>query len=378
LGTNLAVTATPAQPAGATNVVFVLEYQGGVLVSRTSPPPYAVTFTNLAAGKYFLTATLAGPGTPPNGNVSFDINAASAAPANDQWSQATVLPGLNTTVISTNTAATREPGEPVHGGLGTGKSVWWKWTAVSNGVYTATTLGSSFDTVLAIYTGTNLATLVQRQANDEAGQYAFSQATFLATNGMTYYFAVDSAAAAAGRAQLRLVAGGPPVITITAPTDGYLMLVATPTTTTNTTVTATITDPAGVARVDYWFDSASGISRSDILPPPYQLNLRLLIEGHYLLTLVASNNLGLISITNTGFSVISLAPLLVAEGFQYSSNRFQLGVTGFKGPNYTVQGSTNLEAWCAVTVFTNFAGAEKVTDTNAAPFKQRFYRAASQ
>jgi len=374
---NLAVTATPSVPAGSTNVIFVLERQGSVLLNRTSPPPYAVTFSNLTAGKYFLTARLSAAGTPPSGDVSFDINAASSAPANDNWSQATVM-SLNTTLISSNTYATSEVNEPVHGGVGAGKSVWWAWSAVSDGVFTATTAGSGFDTVLGVYTGTSLGTLTEVSASDDAGVNPFSQVTFAATNGTVYYFAVDSASAAGfGKAQLRLLAGSPPAISITSPADGYLMLVSSPTTATNITATATVTDPAGVARVDYWFDGTSGMSRSGILSSPYQLSLTNLTEGHYTLTLAASNNAGLVSVTNTGFSVISLAPVLVTEGFTDSSKQFQLAVTGFKGPNYSVQASSNLDAWCSLKTFTNFAGAEKLADTNAAQFNRQFYRASS-
>jgi hypothetical protein len=82
-------------------------------------------------------------------------------------------------------------------------------------------------------------------------------------------------------------------------------------------------------------------------------------------------------VANAGFSVISLAPVLVTEGFLFSSNRFQLGVTGFKGPNYSLQASSNLDVWCSLKTFTNFAGAEKLTDTNSASFNKRFYRASA-
>ena len=375
--TNLAVTATPSVPAGTTNVIFVLEGQGSVMLNRTSPPPYAMTFSNLTAGKYFLTAKLSAAGTPPSGDVSFDINAASSAPANDNWSQAVVM-SLNTTLISSNTYATSEANEPVHGGVGIGKSVWWSWSAVSNGVFTATTAGSSFDTVLGVYNGTNLSTLTEISASDDAGANSFSQVTFSATNGTVYYFAVDSASAAGfGKIQLRLLAGSPPAISITSPPDGYLMLVPLPTTATNTTATASVIDPAGVARVDYWFDGSSGVSRSGILSSPYQMSLTNLTEGHYTLTLAASNNAGLISVTNAGFSVISLAPVLVTEGFTLSSKQFQLAITGFKGPTYSVLASSNLDAWCSVKTFTNFAGAEKLADTNTAQFNRQFYRASS-
>ena len=376
--TNLAITATPANPSGPTNVVFTLERQGTTLFTLTSPPPYAVTFTNLPEGKYFLSAMLMAPGTPARGDLSFDIKPVTLRPANDDWSQAAVIPSLNVSVTASNTYATRESNEPAPGGAGSGKSIWWKWSAVSNGVVTATTAGSSFDTVLGVYTGTNLATLVAVGANDDAGPHPFSQVTFSATNGGVYYFAVDSTwAAGLGYAQLRLVAGSPPAISITSPPDGYLMLVTSAAVATNATAFVSSSDPTGIARMDYWFDGGTSMSRSGTLSAPYQLGLTNLFPGHYVLTLVASNHAGLISATNAGLSVISLEPMLVMEGLSSSPRKFQMGVTGFKGPTYALQASTNLEVWCGVKTWSNFAGAVKVADTNIAQSNRRFYRAAS-
>ena len=139
--TNLAITATPSSPAGTTNVAFVLERQGAVFLSVTSAPPYSVTLSNLTVGKYFMSAKLVAAGSPPSGDVSFNINPASLQPVNDNWSQAAVVPGLNVTVTGSNTYATAEPDEPKHADVGVGKSIWWSWTAPSNGVFTVTTRG---------------------------------------------------------------------------------------------------------------------------------------------------------------------------------------------------------------------------------------------
>jgi hypothetical protein len=375
--TNLSLTATPASPAGTTNMVFLIERQGSNFRQFTSAPPYSVILSNLPAGKYFLSATLLSPGVPPSGDLSFDITIASLQPFNDNWASAAPVSSPNATFASSNTYATAEPGEPTHGGVGVGKSIWGSWSAMSNGVFTATTAGSSFDTVLAVYQGTNLSTLTEIGANDDAGPHSFSQVTFSATNGTIYYFAVDSASTTSGNAQLRLVAGSPPLISITSPPDGVLFLVASPSVATNTQAIASISDPAGVARVDYWFDGGVGVSRSGMLSPPYQLNLTNLFAGHYVLTYAASNNLGLVSLKSIGLSVISLAPVLVMDGFVASSGKFQLGITGFKGPNYALLASSNLDVWCSIKTWTNFPGAEKVADTNAAQFARRFYRAAS-
>jgi hypothetical protein len=378
--TNLAISVIPTIPSSPTNIVFVLERQGAVLLSRTSAPPYAVTFANLSPGKYFVTAKLETPSQAVLGDLSFDIAQATVRPANDDWSHAALLSALGETVSGSNLNASRESNEPtVPSGGGAGKTIWWAWTASASGAFTATTAGSSFDTVLGVFTGTNLATLVSIAENDDIGPNAFSQVTFMATKDATYYFAVDSATGrAGGQAELRLLAGAPPVLAMTAPPDGYLMLVASSAVATNVTATMTATDASGIASVNYWFDGGTNISRSGALAAPYQLSLTNLFAGHYLLTVAASNNAGLVSVVNAGLSVISLEPVLVMERMGLMAGKFQMAMTGFKGPKYTLQSSTNLDVWCGTGTWTNFPGAVKVADTNVAQIQRRFFRAVSE
>src|SRR3954470_22554532 len=86
---------------------------------------------------------------------------AQAQPANDNFANAWTISGV---LIATNgsvAGATRETGEPRHAGLGAGHSVWFNWTAPSTGAYQIDTLFSSFDTVLAVYTGSPVNALTQ-------------------------------------------------------------------------------------------------------------------------------------------------------------------------------------------------------------------------
>ncbi len=373
--TNLAITATPTSPAGTTNIAFTLERQGSVFINLTSPPPYSVTLSNLTVGKYFLSATLVAAGTPPNGNVSFDIIPPSLQPLNDNLNQASVIPSLNTTVLGTNTYATKEANEPVHGDVAAGKSVWWSWTAPSTGTYSATTMGSTFDTVLAVYTGPNVGALSEVAADDDIGPYTFSQVTFPATNGTVYYFAVDGTTPGAfGEAHLRLLADPLPTISMTAPANGFSFLVNSPSKTTNTQTAASITDPSGISVVNYWFDGP-GTNASGTLASPYQIAVSNLKIGQYTLTLAALNNKGLINVTNAGFSVVSLAPQIVTAEFQQSRTQMQFGVLGLQGTNYDLEVSSNLQAWAAATHWTNFSGAEIINNTNLSSNPKQFYRA---
>src|SRR3954452_14018366 len=116
---------------------------------------------------------------------------AAAAPTNDAFAAAASLSGWTTTATGTNVAATRETGEPMHGGvtIETG-SVWWKWTAPQSGTIRVDTLGSDFDTVLGVYTGGSVSALTTVASNDNAiGTYA-SEVSFAATAGTTYAIAV--------------------------------------------------------------------------------------------------------------------------------------------------------------------------------------------
>ena len=125
-------------------------------------------------------------------------------PANNNFANATpiTLTGASTQATGTNVASTKEVGEPNHAGNTNVHSVWWKWTAASGGSATITTLGSNFDTVLGVYTGSTVSSLTQVAANDdvEAATSAnnsdpkrirTSTVTFNATTGTTYYIAVD-------------------------------------------------------------------------------------------------------------------------------------------------------------------------------------------
>src|SRR6185503_15790605 len=148
-------------------------------------------------------------------------------PANDNFANATLL--ATTTNISdtvTNIVASKEPGEPKHAGANGGRSVWWKWVASGNGAVTINTTGSTFNTVLAVYTGTTVSNLTQVAANDDqnAVQGVFtSQVKFTVTAGTEYEIAVDGKSGSSGVAQLNLsftVDTQPPVVKITSPKSG--------------------------------------------------------------------------------------------------------------------------------------------------------------
>src|SRR4029079_3354462 len=82
--------------------------------------------------------------------------AAPVRPANDNFANAITLQGDAGTLTGSNVNATRETGEPIHVGLLGDKSVWYSWTATLNGQITIDTIGSNFDTTLAVYLGSSV------------------------------------------------------------------------------------------------------------------------------------------------------------------------------------------------------------------------------
>lgn len=102
------------------------------------------------------------------------------APDNDYFTNRLAFPLGVARVRDNNVRTTKEPGERTHAFNAGGKSVWWSWVAPSNGLYRLDTTGSSFDTLLAVYTGSalNALTLVGEHDGDPADNFFVSRVQF--------------------------------------------------------------------------------------------------------------------------------------------------------------------------------------------------------
>ena len=113
-------------------------------------------------------------------------------PPNDNFANAQVISGCSGTVTGTNAGATKESGEQDHASNGGTRSVWYQWQAPMSASVELNTLTSTFDTTLAVYTGTAVNTTGPAIiANDDvqAGTMT-SKVTFSATAGTVYHIAV--------------------------------------------------------------------------------------------------------------------------------------------------------------------------------------------
>ena len=114
-----------------------------------------------------------------------------SVPVNDNFSSAIPVTRKTPFLLGHNGNSTAEMNEPNHAGVSLPlNSIWYSWQADSSGSVTISTLGSDFDTVLAVYTGTNLASLTPVVANDEFWGHQ-SEVMFNASAGTIYRVAVD-------------------------------------------------------------------------------------------------------------------------------------------------------------------------------------------
>jgi hypothetical protein len=126
-------------------------------------------------------------------------------PPNDDFETPAVLSGVSGTTSETTTGASKQPNERAHAGDVGGHSVWYHWTAPASGPVDFNTAGSSFDTVLAVYTGDSLTNLASIAANhNDVGGAQTSRVDFNAAAGTNYLLAVDGYGLDAGAGNLVL------------------------------------------------------------------------------------------------------------------------------------------------------------------------------
>ena len=115
---------------------------------------------------------------------------AGSAPTNDNFSAARLLEGSKGTLSLNTGGTTIEAGEPSHGCYGPYGSAWFSYTAETAGSLRLDSTGSSFDNMLAVYTGSSLGGLKQVGFGDsESGENAI--ATVSLTSGQRVYIASD-------------------------------------------------------------------------------------------------------------------------------------------------------------------------------------------
>lgn len=243
----IAATASVTTPLTVSSVEL---FYDGVSLGLDAVPPYSISVASPATGAHLVyaraTDSLGRAAYSATNTVTFVVDPL----ANNNFANRFAI-STPAHVSGNNTGATTESGEPtsVFGGgtfLQWGATLWYKWTPPTSGTVTIDTFGSSFNTVLSVYTGSavNGLTLVQR--NDDASGNTASRVSFAATVGTEYQIQVagyrpfgGGSVAQTGAFQLNLTM--PPVVSITSPANGASFTVGS-----NIAVAVTASSSAGL------------------------------------------------------------------------------------------------------------------------------------
>ncbi len=121
---------------------------------------------------------------------------------NDDFDGPVVIATTPGSVTGTTVGATRQAGEPSHGGYGASASIWYRWTAPAAGTMTVTTAGSAYDTLLGAYTGTSVGALTRLADNDDSDGTLQSRVVFPVAAGTVYSIAIDGYGGQTGATRL--------------------------------------------------------------------------------------------------------------------------------------------------------------------------------
>ena len=118
-----------------------------------------------------------------------------------------VMRGYNGSQVFSTLRATRDPAEPRHCGLPGGPTYWFCYQPPQAGRLQLDTAGSTFDTLLAVYTYEpplrGYAGLIPLGCNDNGGAAGTSRLQLDVVPDRTYFIVVDGVNGARGRARLR-------------------------------------------------------------------------------------------------------------------------------------------------------------------------------
>ena len=118
--------------------------------------------------------------TDRSGNASTGTQTIQVGPRNCSFEGRVALAGNVGTIAGRNQGCGPGVCEPPHGGIPGGKSVWFSWVAPNDGVAFFDTVGSHFDTMLAVYTGTDGCHLSPVAFNDDLFFSGFAPAPAVA------------------------------------------------------------------------------------------------------------------------------------------------------------------------------------------------------
>ncbi|WCJ59442.1 Ig-like domain-containing protein [Fontisphaera persica] len=248
-------------------------------------------------------------------------------PANNNFANRITLTGLSVTTTGSNVGATMEFGEnnnPNNVGRLDG-TVWWSWTAPLSGRVTLDTIGSDFDTVLGIYTGTQIFLLTVVTANDNIAEgQPQSRVSFEATSGTTYQIQVGGRRTGGGgttaRGNIVLNLSMQLPVILVSPTNGSVYAAGTPVTFTATGMAQT----PPIARMEFYRGTTlvGAVTNS-----PYSLvasNLPVGTYGVYAVLVDSANARSTSAVANVVVMNPGVAINAPADGANLATNTFTI------------------------------------------------------
>ncbi len=160
-----------------------------------------------AGTNYYI---LAGGFNGATGTLVLNLNFTAGTLPNDQCAGAIVIssPTYTNTQSTVTATSTGDPSVTCVGNFGSG--VWYQYTPPLGGTMVVDTVGSSFDTVLAVFTNA-CGSLTEVGCNDQAGGQSTSQLTNVVTANTAYHILAGGWGSQAGTLVLHLsFVEGPP------------------------------------------------------------------------------------------------------------------------------------------------------------------------
>ena len=324
-------------------------------------------------------------------------------PSNDNFDSPLVLTRRVESAFSSTACATREPNERNHTGRNVTNTVWFRWTAPVGGTVVMTTEGSTFDTLLAVYRGTNHTSLTSVATGNNDGDRWTSRLSFNATSNVTYQIVVAGLGNASGAVALHINPGRNDAFAERAALAGLSGSLAG----LNTTATRENGEPLHAGKTGTnsvwftWTSATNGLVQFDTAGSNFD-TLLAVYSGAQL------SNLSSIAADNDGGSDrTSKVVFRASAGVTYQiaidavggvpgffrlrwgppepprflsitgslTNGIQMNLQGGPGVAYDVQTSTDLGLWTNWLRVTNLNGSLWIPDTAGDPAGRRYYRA---
>lgn len=222
-GSNIALSVSASDTDGIANVDYSVVF--GPTIGKATNAPWSLVWSNVPVGRYQLQARV----VDEVGNSSItNAEITVGRPVNDDFASRIVLTGLPVFTESPILAAGKEPGELSAIGYYTStKTVWWSWTAPSNGTYAIVASATNVVTV-GVYTGLEVTGLSLWAFSEEShgaiinGEFRYCrQALVNVVGGTTYQIVIDSGSQTTFAVGLSITL--PPTVVFTNPPDGSVL-----------------------------------------------------------------------------------------------------------------------------------------------------------